>query len=360
MLDNEERSGSHSSFAGSNTSDPRQASSAGRSASTTESSDMTNTERVLDNNRVEGQARRDIDADIQEPLDISVVLNATQHYQELDDLEHETAKLCKIHQVITSSSNISLTNCLAILLGCRDALENLERAKFCSEDFNIFVEDPRRDVADTVNISIIEIDNLIAVLQFQGADGQGAHTSIGRLGAKLRLAEEKPLVSICKVLSFGLVSFSVSHACRFDMDIFNEVIGTFQVGKERTLSLRNLACLQDFIGGPVWVLGRNESAQELKLSINVEEFDLLWGPVWSVGPVVEVRGGYIIAVDPSETCAQGEMECHWQKDITKVDTAPCFSLTSQMLIGSETSMFDINQSCVTDIQTHQQSIAQDL
>lgn len=307
-----------------------------------------------------GQVVDSIDVGIEEPLDASVVLNATEYFQELDNLEHETARLCNIHKVIASSSDISLTDCLIILWGCRDALHNLECAEFCSTYFNIFVEDPERNVANSVTISIFEIDNLIAALQFQTGDHRDAHRFILRLSSKLQLNEENQLVAICKALAIGLISFSVSHSRRFDIDIFDEAIGTFMVGPGRSLSLRNLACFQDFIRGQIWVLGKNQSPQELKVSISVEEFALIWGPVWSVGSVVEAVGGYIVAVAPSHTCVQGEIECHWQKHITQIDTVPRFSLTSRMLIGSGTPMFDMNQSCVMDIETHQQKIAQEL
>lgn len=172
MTDNEESSGSYSCFSCSNTSEPRQASSADRYESETGSSDMANIDGAVleENNRGgtrAGQVVDSIDAGIEEPLDASVVLNATEYFQEFDNLEHETARLCNIHKVIASSSDISLTDCLIILWGCRDALHNLERAEFCSTYFNIFVEDPQRNVANAVTISIFEIDNLIAALQFQ-------------------------------------------------------------------------------------------------------------------------------------------------------------------------------------------------
>lgn len=86
------------------------------------------------------------------------------------------------------------------------------------------------------------------------------------LKQKLRLSEESDLGSISKALAVGLVSFTRSHANRFDLETLDQDLGTLNIGPDANSSLRELACLAEYVRGPIWALGPNTSSAGLALS----------------------------------------------------------------------------------------------
>lgn len=75
-------------------------------------------------------------------------------------------------------------------------------------------------------------------------------------------------------LPLGLVSFSGSHVCRFDINPWGVAMERIRVDHEYSFSHRQQACLKDFVGGPVWVLGKNEPQSEqagFKVSLRVQD-----------------------------------------------------------------------------------------
>lgn len=180
------------------------------------------------------------------------ILDAEEYYDELDELALKIAKTCNLDMIVAGLPNLSLTECLMLFWGCRDTLEKLQHEHFCGSFFNMFVEDEGRGVADTVYIPTVEINSLIRCIQEQVPDSKiELNRILVCLGQKLRFPAKNALESICKALALGLVSFAVSHVNRFDVETFRKEIGTFNMGSGATFALRELACLGDFVCGPV-------------------------------------------------------------------------------------------------------------
>jgi hypothetical protein len=111
---------------------------------------------------------------------------------------------------------------------------------------------------------------------------------------------------ICTMLSIGLVSFSGSHVCRFDINLWEEEVEEISTEFHSFIfQPRKLACLDDFIGGPAWILrGRyweeEQEPQGAKLSLTVQDVQELWGPVSLLGgtadeaPVIRTERGFIV------------------------------------------------------------------
>lgn len=217
-----------------------------------------------------------------------------------------------------------------LLWGCRDALEKLPREHFCGSSFNMFVENTERGVADIIYISAVEVDSLIRCIQAQVLDSKNELNRIlVCLGHKLRFPAENTLGSICKALALGLV------ANRFDVEMFLTEIGNFNVGSGATFPFRDLACLGNFVCGPVWVLGRNTSTAKLKVSMDVDDLGFLWGPIWLGDSVIRTERGFIVAVEPSDTCKEEETECHFVIEVPRRHIPKPFSAKSRILIGKQ-------------------------
>lgn len=199
-------------------------------------------------------------------------------------------------------------------------------------------------------ISTAEIELLIACIQQPVPDSNKEQEQLlAELATRLRLYEGvNVLGQVCKALALGLVSFSVSHANRFDLELFDEEMEKFDIGPRLHFSLRKLACLDNFIGGPVWVLGRTNSTCKLKLSIEVEHFDLIWGPVWFLEDGIMVRKGYIVGAKPSNTCVSDEIESHWvDSPLSSHNITNELMPSSKLLIGSGEALLVNNPSCTS-------------
>lgn len=216
-----------------------------------------------------------VDDGIEEPVNLDYILRAEEYYGEMDRLAHETAESCRIDLVLTELSSLSKTHCLIILWGCHESMDRLRRESFCHSFFSIFVEDISRGVAETVYISMEEIELLIACIEKRVEySDETQEQLVEELAARLRLCDvDNVFGQVEKALALGLVSFSVSHANRFDVELFSEDMGRINIGPRLGFSIRELACLDRFIGGPVWILGRSNSTSKLKLFIQVKHFD---------------------------------------------------------------------------------------
>lgn len=225
----------------------------------------------------------------------------------------------------------------------------------------MFVEDEGRGVADTVYISTVEINSLIRCIQEQVPDSKNELNKIlVCLGQKLRFPAENALESICKALALGLVSFTVSHVNRFDVETFRKEIGTFNVGSGATFALRELACLGDFVCGPFWVLGRNTSTAKLKISMDVDDFSFLWGPNWLVDSMIRTERGFVVAVEPSDPCKKEEIECYFGTEIPRCHIRKTLSATSRILIGSNHHIYTVNRDCPTTVESVEDRVASEL
>ncbi|SLM40977.1 beta transducin-like protein het-e4s [Lasallia pustulata] len=140
-------------------------------------------------------------------------------------------------------------------------------------------------------------------------------------------------------------------------------------------SMTRLACLEDFIGGPVWVFKHLQSEptiavpdRRLFLSTSIEDFSDMWGPVWAV-PSKErnlikyynVSKGMIRKV-PLDTFSvanvddhEDEVACHWYSwaELSNgEDLASCFDdlpikASDKLLIGLP---FRDNLSCQSKLK----------
>lgn len=158
---------------------------------------------------------------------------------------------------------------------------------------------PPKNIANTVWISVEDIETPIVSIRAPPNNVQEADIFALQLSPELRIEEEKPFWSLYKEFSIALMTFSVSHANRFNRDISNKTIQKFQIGSGLNFSYRQLSSLWDYLVGPVWILGKNQLAQMLGLSINAKDFTVLWGPVWIYGYLSKPKGDILFQLSPA-------------------------------------------------------------
>jgi hypothetical protein len=121
---------------------------------------------------------------------------------------------------------------------------------------------------------------------------------------------------------------------------------------------RELACLEEFVSGPIWLFESSEAntSERLSLSTLIADFADLWGPARLIyseeeDEIVEisVRGGSIRQVPERDGKLLGdEVFCHWYswKELTynaDAKFAP-FRPGAKLLIGSDFE-FRVNERC---------------
>lgn len=352
-----------------------------------------------------------------QPSTLDAILNASQHFRKLDKLEYETARLCGMERYPQEAGGFegwlhqrkdfsSYQNAFSILAS---AFRNQRHNGFCDREFNILVEaQDRRDVAvahviteDVLNylsserfythpdsqdsvrgLVMDDFDTLIEALLRKFQDPEQKHyTAEAPKGVGDHSERVLKLQFIYGVLVLGLISFSGSHVCRFDLNVWGISMKTIDIGDGYKFTLRDLACMDEFIGGPAWVLVKERhitDVPKLKVSLTLKQFADLWGPVWFIkdelklAPIVRTERGFIVPL-PHEQCEEKrweEIECHWTTSLPSSTYAELasqqelqLSETSQLLIGSdisEKSRFQVNTECHSQINIIEQRIANQL
>ncbi|KAK5061162.1 hypothetical protein LTR84_007704 [Exophiala bonariae] len=344
---------------------------------------------------------------------LDAVLNTSQHYRSLEELEHRVVQFLGLDRprwsesqawLNANSTDNSYKQGLAKLVG---AFSIIHDTGFCGDEFSILIEDQdRKDVALACAITSDELrslrDSFAAMTDSYSARARVTFDSLSinlsrrlqgttqseYINREIRPVGEVPnsgrsstLKFIYRVLALGLISFTGSHVCRFDQSTLDESCEGFDVGEGYKFVLRDLACLERFIGGPVWVLVKDTTileAPKLKVSLTLQQFAGLWGPLWTInGPqdsnplrcLIRTERGYIVPSpdDNSKRDQSREVECHWMAELpvstyNGLLSTPELNLfeSSQLLIGSENAgqePFHVNAKCCTRIEMAGQRVA---
>lgn len=364
-----------------------------------------------------------IDSGIIDGRSLDHLLDSTHYFNELDQLELETARLLGMK----TGPDIALetvNDCLVHLEKWKSALVHLHTQGFCGTSMNILVEEKDTDhVAKALPVTLEKL--IIFIEEITRFEGKFLEQQTGEWIQALLRSNEADTVNLspvdslrilCSILSIGLIAFSGSHVCRFDVTNWGQQMEQIPIGLDQyAFRPRKLACLDDFIGGPAWVLGKTEDPQTapsshekkpsqsssengevrqcideeslgqhpgMKVSISVQEFDELWGPISLVGGfperglAIRTERGFILPLprdqqSDSLTSLREEIECHWTPEIPRhilegrvdEDTAVrpmSLCRSSRILIGTGTSSgvgLVVNEKCKSSIPLIQQQIA---
>lgn len=325
----------------------------------------------------------DLDYGVADSGDMEHILNPGAYYRKLDLLEQKTAELCGI--ACLDFREFSLEECANALERCIKALENLQKEGFCEDSFTILVQDRcRPDIASTVRITKDTLDDALKRVTIMSVTDEDRLTIGTRWLPLLRslLGIEFPehttwealdyLQFLANAMKVGLLSFSGSHVCRFDKNVWGEDMKTIPVWNGYAFTLQELACLKDFVGGPAWILGKNQQLSQengLKISLTVKDLQELWGPIWFMGggdddgTFLRTEAGYIIPLPRNQQpdSSLAEIECHWSSSYAGHEAENPILLTSssQILIGTEPTIapcFTVNETCPAQIAALQTRI----
>ncbi|KZN93642.1 hypothetical protein EN45_038260 [Penicillium chrysogenum] len=329
-----------------------------------------------------------IDAGIPDTKNMDHILDAARYFSELDQLELQTAQRLGMLNG-TRIKLDSLDDCIECLGNWQAALEYLQSQGFCGNTISILIEDQDRDgVASAFHISLGQVGALLETILSTLEEGALKGSAMAWMQTMLNLDNNwlfdcdsvEILRYLCNILSIGIVSFSGSHVCRFDINLWDEEMEEIPVGfGGYAFKPRKLACLDDFIGGPAWILGKVSAPPEgMKISLTVQDIQELWGPVSLVegtvdeAPIIQTERGFIIPLpiqresSVSEALAYEEIECHWVTEIPRDTSDESLHMNifigsrSRILIGTSTGIkpgLVVNDKCKSSITSIGQQIA---
>ncbi|CEL08087.1 hypothetical protein ASPCAL11240 [Aspergillus calidoustus] len=333
---------------------------------------------------------------------LDFILNPAAHNEALCALEAETARLCGLYrsniwpdvQSGLSIRTIPIEECVELLKGCQAAFCHLRDEGFCGRLLTLFIEPPfGADTAKAVHITLEDIETLVMRLSAnkeRKLDPSSLEIA-NKLTKKLRPlssllldnSDPSPYLSfLYRALSLSIVSFAGSHASAFDVISWNLEKNIIPVGLGYSFARRRLACLSKFVGGPVWTLGKDSRTQDdlgLALSMNLQDLQQLWGPVWMVGgteeaaPIIRTERGYItprLASNPTNYTS-GDVVCHWSKDLPEpylpgqlAQSHILIHKSSRLLVGANDGAKSleliVNKECKADVNMIQQQVVSEL
>jgi len=349
---------------------------------------------------------------------LDAILNPSQHFERLEKLERETAFLCHMHDFPRYIGAFQaqlheygeFSEYRDAFVNIRSALRRQKLRGICGREFNILIESQSRlDIALARTITEDDLDYLSNECFYIDNDllnqasrnlMENFDTFTDSLLKKLtgfdkskdadwafdlpddRHKRISKLQFIWNVLALGLISFSGSHVCRFDQTVWSLSMKEFDVGYGYKFALRDLACMDELIGGPAWVLVRaseNTKVPRLQVSLTLKQFAELWGPAWFINldidgsnpaTLVRTERGYIVPLPNAnskklEINRSKEIPCHWTKSLQSVDASVFLrqplplSETSHLLIGSGQGL-QVNTKCQAQIKVIEQQIARNL
>lgn len=167
------------------------------------------------------------------------------------------------------------------------------------DNLTVFVDDPsRHDVIQAVDFDVgpsSAICSLVDELKYSTSSPSFLLVSaverlLEKFGAISRTQagnKARRIVLLCSLLSLAVVSYSGSHCSDLGQRIFGSQLMAIEfrginAPDQFYFRRRQLACLDDFIGGPVWVFGNRRLAGKARISISIKQFSDLWGPLYAV------------------------------------------------------------------------------
>ncbi|KAJ5622277.1 hypothetical protein N7528_005509 [Penicillium herquei] len=364
-----------------------------------------------------------IDSGISSVKDMSHILDSCRYFSELDNLEVTTAEILGLkrgfHIILET-----MDDCLRFCKSWHKAFVNLTSEGFCGSQMTFLVQDSEiNDIADASHVSLIQINYFIEVFEgfFKSFDERRITKVTTKFLRSILHTPDEHLVSLdligslrilCRTLAIGLLSFSGSHVCRFDFNLWDEEIDEISIGYEGyAFKPRKLACLENFIGGPAWILSKprtpsrahkqlgesqdkelaqgmqslairesfmldNEQSEQreqgMKISITLQDLQEVWGPAFLVGgteeeaPVIRTERGFIVPLPQQPESSKYGIECHWTSEIPDLllgenpDNLILLQSTSKILIGTPSENvigLVVNKKCKSSISLIQQQIA---
>jgi hypothetical protein len=332
----------------------------------------------------------------QSNVELDHLLDPSSYYDKLDELESRVAEMVGLDygffQHVSTGYEVHSTSeenryaleppsgeFAGLLNRIGHAILYLNSEGFCGDTFSVLVEDQfNPHVANAVHISLADITS------FYNTYFKIASALFDKiLGCEGRKQNQVEATHECHIYTFlqnllplALVSFTGSHVCKFDLNLWGEDLDEIPIGLGYSLQSRELACLKGFVGGPAWVLGRS-SAQEVqtgfKVSLTVQDIQELWGPIWLVGgtadegPIIRTERGFISPLPREEQTSDidkgAEIDCHWTKEVPGyINREDRVLLTgnSRILIGTDSvdaGGLAVNLKCEARISHIQQHIS---
>lgn len=340
-------------------------------------------------------------------LFLDALLGPNEHMQRLVDIRARVVKLCLFSENLPSQHHLESTN--AILRSVLLSFDLLKKAGLAENSLILLVDDPGRPaVVRAIDIDVGELRVLQKDCRNDKTLGQSVskektYQAARKLLDMVRLESQidatrknrawiyedldqvRAVQMFCALLVFATVSYAGSHCHSLGEDMSGLKANTEPLDIADGLKMRpcRFACLNQFIGAPVWVFGAGTARSDIFLSITKERFDDLWGPLVELRVVnshytiaLQTTGGFLCRASSersSNLANLEETEMHWVPTPRYGKSLPQvlpFDLSAPMLIGfdgqrkgsllrsrgrSNPNCFEVNPDCNLDAKAYERS-----
>jgi hypothetical protein len=348
---------------------------------------------ILEAQKDEEESEDEDEDEDEKDLFLEALLRPNEHAHRLLNTRTRVAELCRVSDVLRGY--ISVENILRSMVA---SFSLLRGAGLMQDSLILLTDDPGRPgVVQTVEFDVREIEDL-AFRGTTGAISQGIiHKLLGMLGLadqKVGSLRDEQIMTFGALLALATASYAGSHC-----QSFGERMPEPKAVSEITylcpgFSLRScrFACLDRYIGGPVWVFGKGDLQEDMLLSITAKHFDDLWGPVTELAEsqfhdtrtiALQTEGGFLTKMEPSSASllsfpmCGNEIPMHWTPAQPGCRSLPgtrihsSFDLNATMLIGFDgqkedsachkkpanaSKCFDTNRNCKLDAKSYEISL----
>jgi hypothetical protein len=262
-------------------------------------------------------------------LFLEALLEPNEHAQRLLEIRTRVAELCRVSDIL-NGVQIPFGDILQSVI---TSFNLLRVAGFMQDSLILLADDPERTgVVQAVEIDVHEIELLESGIRtcsellpgtvLHDKMYQAAQKLLGVLGLTDQCIDpvdpldwavgpHKQIETLGAILALATVSYAGSHCHDLGGDL---LMSEFDEPARRHISDKlairscQFACLDQYIGGPVWVFGLDSGWRGMILSITKEQFDDLWGPVIAlVDPsssqtmAFQTEGGFLSKAIPSRS-----------------------------------------------------------
>jgi len=351
------------------------------------------------------QADHDQDEEHERDLFLEALLHPSDHAQRILEIRTIVADLCRVSDLL-DGVDIPVEDILRSMVTSFGLLQN---AGLMQNSLILLADDPARaGVVQAVEINVhkivilerewrtMSLTLISREMMYETArnwlemlkpteyyvDPRGSHIT----------PRDDDVKTFVAILALATASYAGSHCHALGEDLplsgSDEPPRGWMIYGGFTIRSCRFACLDQYIGGPVWVFGLGRGCEDMMLSITKEQFDDLWGPMIALTDpsnsetlAFQTEGGFLSKAIPGPTSIlphENETLMHWTPAAHGCRSLPpgvrldsFIDLNAVMLIGIGehdtgsssheegqvvSNCFRVNQDCKLDIRSHQRSI----
>lgn len=299
--------------------------------------------------------------------DIDAILDPVMYFDELDKVRLEISRAHDLRSLFLvpvkdGTSNTSPISKHSQIIGAMrrvlESMDRLQKERLLGPCIFLFVQDASNSrIIRTVRVYVADVQALYSSFRFlrdgstksfdgvkddQVAAQDGITSEAEWLAGRTKLLttlqkfghlpgvsanlDVGNLAQLCQIIALAVAAQVGCHCTDFTRDVWpgdHHTLQRFCVGSVQ-FARRRLACMHDFLRGPLWAFGTSDSTEAARLLVEIDILAQLWGPIYVVPSAngsndllaIHTQGGIMYRTGPREshkTQSEKHVTLHWVK-----------------------------------------------